>query len=96
MYELNKIQQNYSQPISKAEVGSQTKELHSQKKKRLKLNEYNVKFGLRRALTDPRPLHIPDGLLSATLKELVGQIHGDYGRASVATGTSLAIILWLF
>merc|ERR1712020_702896 len=40
----------------------------------------------KRALVDPRPLFLPDGLLTSALKELVGQIHGDFGRASITTG----------
>ena len=39
-----------------------------------------------RALQDPRPLDIPDGLLAATVKDLVQQIHGDFGRAAITTG----------
>ena len=57
------------------------------KKKRKKQKQCN-KPQFKRALIDPNPLYIPDNLLTATLKELVGQIHGDFGRASIATGTA--------
>ena len=57
------------------------------KKKRKKQKQCN-KPQFKRALVDPNPLYIPDNLLTATLKELVGQIHGDFGRASIATGTA--------
>ena len=39
-----------------------------------------------RAIQDSRPLDIPDGVLAATVKDLVQQIHGDFGRASITTG----------
>jgi ribonuclease P/MRP protein subunit POP5 len=39
-----------------------------------------------RAIQDSRPLDIPDGVLAATIKDLVQQIHGDFGRASITTG----------
>ena len=39
-----------------------------------------------RAIQDSRPLDIPDGVLAATIKDLVQQVHGDFGRASITTG----------
>ena len=62
------------------------------KKKRRKQSQHKNKLMFKRALVDPRPLFLPDGLLTSTLKELVGQIHGDFGRASITTGT-LRILL---
>ena len=61
-------------------------ELSSNKKKRKKHLQYKSSPGFKRALIDPQPLYISDNMLVNTLKELVGQIHGDFGRASVATG----------
>ena len=57
----------------------------SNKKKRKKQLLYKSS-GFKRALIDPQPLYISDNMLVNTLKDLVGQIHGDFGRASVATG----------
>ena len=45
-----------------------------------------ITCGYKRALYNPKPLYIPDSLLTSTLKDIVGQIHGDFGRASVTTG----------
>ena len=39
-----------------------------------------------RAYQDPRPLDIPDGQLALAVKDIVEQIHGDFGRASITTG----------
>ena len=39
-----------------------------------------------RALQDPKPLDIPDGMLANAVKDVVQAIHGDFGRASVTTG----------
>ena len=39
-----------------------------------------------KALQDPRPLDIPDGVLVQAIKDIVENIHGDFGRASVTTG----------
>ena len=61
-------------------------ELSSNKKKRKKQLLYKSSSGFKRALIDPQPLYISDNMLVNTLKDLVGQIHGDFGRASVATG----------
>jgi len=35
---------------------------------------------------NPKPLDIKDNILVSTIKDLVEEIHGDFGRASVATG----------
>lgn len=39
-----------------------------------------------RAYQDPRPLDIPDGVLAAAVKDIVEQMHGDFGRAAITTG----------
>ena len=39
-----------------------------------------------RALQDPRPLDIPDGVLALAVKDIVEHLHGDFGRAAVTTG----------
>ena len=39
-----------------------------------------------RAYQDPRLLDIPDGQLALAVKDIVEQIHGDFGRASITTG----------
>lgn len=54
----------------------------AKKKKRLKLNA-SLK---RRSLCDPNPLALTDGQLSNAIKDVVTQIHGDFGRASVTMG----------
>ena len=64
-------------------------ELSSNKKKRKKQLLYKSSPGFKRALIDPQPLYISDNMLVNTLKDLVGQIHGDFGRASVATGKDI-------
>ena len=61
-------------------------ELSVTKKKRKKQTQYKASPKFKRALIDPQPLYISDGLLINTLKDIVGEIHGDFGRASVATG----------
>ena len=66
--------------------------LSSNKKKRKKQTQYKPSSGIKRALIDPHPLYISDNVLVNTLKELVGQIHGDFGRASVATGKMIISI----
>merc|ERR1712156_895667 len=58
----------------------------SNKKKRKRNTNNKTSSGFKRALIDPQPLHISDGVLVNTLKELVGEIHGDFGRAAVTTG----------
>jgi len=58
----------------------------SNKKKRKRSIINKTTTGFKRALIDPQPLHISDGVLVNTLKELVGEIHGDFGRAAVTTG----------
>ena len=58
----------------------------SNKKKRKRSVNNKTSTGFKRALIDPQPLHISDGVLVNTLKELVGEIHGDFGRAAVTTG----------
>ncbi len=35
---------------------------------------------------DPRPLDVPDGVLSEAVKDVVQKIHGDFGRAAITTG----------
>ena len=76
---------NSPQSADTSQSGIQPFDMGISKKKRKKQKQMG-NSGYKRALIDPRPLHIPDGLLTSTLKELVGQIHGDFGRASVATG----------
>lgn len=39
-----------------------------------------------RAFQDAKPLNIPDGNLADAVKDLVQQIHGDFGRAAVTQG----------
>ena len=39
-----------------------------------------------KALQDPRPLDIPDGVLAQAIKDIVENVHGDFGRASITTG----------
>jgi len=58
----------------------------SNKKKRKRNINNKTSPGFKRALIDLQPLHISDGVLVNTLKELVGEIHGDFGRAAVTTG----------
>ena len=54
------------------------------KKKKL-AKTFKVK---KRSLCDPKPLKFNDGHLSNAVKDIVSQIHGDFGRASVTIGTS--------
>ena len=43
----------------------------------------------KRSLCDPKPLSFHDGHLSNAVKDVVSQIHGDFGRASITIGTSI-------
>ena len=70
-------------------------ELSVTKKKRKKQTHYKASHKFKRALVDPQPLYISDGLLINTLKDIVGEIHGDFGRASVATGKIMLNSGWL-
>ena len=69
----------------KQNTGNQSKE-EGTRKRHSDSRKFSSNSGFKRALIDPRPLLIPDGLLAATLKDLVGQIHGDFGRAAVTVG----------
>ena len=42
----------------------------------------------KRSLCDPKPLEITDFQLSNAIKDIVLQIHGDFGRAAVTMGKS--------
>jgi ribonuclease P/MRP protein subunit POP5 len=80
---LQEIKEKEVQPEESYERKIQSSEECVTKKKQ---SQHKSKPGFKRALVDPRPLYLPDGVLTSTLKDLVGQIHGDFGRASVATG----------
>jgi hypothetical protein len=54
----------------------------AKKKKRPKLAE----AARKRSLCDPRPLEFNDGHLAAAVKDIVEQIHGDFGKAAVTIG----------
>jgi ribonuclease P/MRP protein subunit POP5 len=82
--QLRKIQESHPN-VEGNLITDQNSFAKDSKKKRKKQKQCN-KPQFKRALIDPNPLYIPDNVLTATLKELVGQIHGDFGRASVATG----------
>ena len=84
--QLDTIKENQLQSPSNPQTGHQSLETNISKKKRKKELQCNRKPKFKRALIDPRPLFIPDSFLTSTLKDLVGQIHGDFGRASVTTG----------
>ena len=83
---MQQIKEKEIQSAESTECKIQLSEQGATKKKRKKQSQHKNKPGFKRALVDPRPLYLPDGLLTSTLKELVGQIHGDFGRASVTTG----------
>lgn len=83
---LQEIKEKEVQPEESYERKIQSSEECVTKKKRKKQSQHKSKPGFKRALVDPRPLYLPDGVLTSTLKDLVGQIHGDFGRASVTTG----------
>ena len=40
----------------------------------------------KRSLCDPKPLEVTDCQLSNAIKDIVLQIHGDFGRAAVTMG----------
>ena len=84
--QLRKIQESHPN-VEGNLITDQNSFAKDSKKKRKKQKQCN-KPQFKRALIDPNPLYIPDNVLTATLKELVGQIHGDFGRASVATGNA--------
>ena len=92
--QLRKIQESHPN-VEGNLITDQNSFAKDSKKKRKKQKQCN-KPQFKRALIDPNPLYIPDNVLTATLKELVGQIHGDFGRASVATGTAgfYKVSLW--
>ena len=57
--------------------------ISSEKKKKKKIKVQTVK---KRSLCDPNPLRFNDGHLSNAIKDIVLQIHGDFGRAAVTMG----------
>lgn len=43
----------------------------------------------KRSLCDPKPLDFNDSHLSNAVKDIVTQIHGDFGRAAVTIGKEI-------
>ena len=88
---MQEIKEKEIQHAESCESKIQSSEQGLTKKNRKQQSQHKNKPWFKRALVDPRPLYLPDGLLTSTLKDLVGQIHGDFGRASVTTGTLLIL-----
>ena len=56
--------------------------------KKKKKRGHKMKPVKKRSLCDPKPLEITDFQLSNAIKDIVLQIHGDFGRAAVTMGKS--------
>ena len=81
---ISKLDDIKSKQLSTDNIELSLRLTNNNKKRKKQL--YKSSPGFKRALIDPQPLYISDNMLVNTLKDLVGQIHGDFGRASVATG----------
>ncbi len=69
---------------------SSSSEPQKKKKKGQKLKHHlAVK---KRSLCDPKPLLLNDGQLSQAIKDIVHQMHGDFGRAAVTMGKTINFI----
>ncbi len=65
-------------------------EPQKKKKKGQKLKHHSAVK--KRSLCDPKPLMLNDGQLSNAIKDIVLQIHGDFGRAAVTMGKIIKYI----
>lgn len=63
---------------------SSSSEPQKKKKKGQKLKHHSAVK--KRSLCDPKPLLLNDGQLSQAIKDIVLQMHGDFGRAAVTMG----------
>ena len=73
-----------------ATTDNSSSEPQKKKKKGQKMKHHSAVK--KRSLCDPKPLLLNDGQLSNAIKDIVLQIHGDFGRAAVTMGKDTCFI----